>query len=190
MAYLSQIQLESMGFKKLGKDVKVSDKASIYNADQIELGDHARIDDFCSISGRVTIGRFNHITPMCLIAGGLRGVVLDEFCTLAYGVKVFAQSDDYSGATLANSLIPKKFKNEFFAAVSLERHVIVGTNAVIFPGVTLAEGCAVGAMSLVTKSTVPWGIYTGIPAKRIKERSRELLKRESEFLEEYMNDSV
>ncbi|MNP64306.1 dTDP-4-amino-4,6-dideoxy-D-glucose acyltransferase [compost metagenome] len=72
----------------------------------------------------------------------------------------------------------------------MERHVIVGTNAVIFPGVTLAEGCAVGAMSLVTKSTVPWGIYTGIPAKRIKERSRELLKRESEFLEEYMNDSV
>ncbi|MBD8753484.1 acyltransferase, partial [Pseudomonas fluorescens] len=93
MAYLTNEQLALIGFKKLGKDVKISDRASIYNADQIEIGDFSRIDDFCVISGKIKFGRFNHITPMCLIAGGTPGIVFEDFCTLAYGVKIFSQSD-------------------------------------------------------------------------------------------------
>ena len=138
MSYLTDAELQGVGFKKLGRGVKISDKASIYDAEKIEVGDYSRIDDFCIISGRVVIGRYNHITPMCLVAGGLPGIVFGDFCTLAYGVKVFAQSDDYTGETLTNSLVPKKFKNEYFSAVNLERHVIVGANSVIFPGVTVA----------------------------------------------------
>jgi acetyltransferase-like isoleucine patch superfamily enzyme len=38
------------------------------------------------------------------------------------------------------------------------------------PGVILEEGTSVGAMSLVLKSTEPWSIYVGSPAKRLKER--------------------
>jgi acetyltransferase-like isoleucine patch superfamily enzyme len=190
MGYLSQAVLESMGFKHLGRDVKVSDKAALYGVHEIELGDHSRIDDFCVVSGRVNIGRFNHITPMCLVAGGVPGIVMDDFCTLAYGAKVFAQSDDYSGETLTNSLIPKQYKNEIFAAVHLQRHVIIGASAVIMAGVTVATGCAIGAMALVTKTTEPWGIYTGVPAKRVKERSQNLLVLESQFLQEYNNDPI
>lgn len=190
MAYLTQQQLESMQFKSLGKNVKVSDKAAIYNADQISLGDNCRIDDFCIVSGNVTIGRFCHVTPMCLLAGGLPGITLDDFCTLAYNVKVFAQSDDYSGATMVNSLVPKKFKNETFAAVVLGRQTIIGTGSIIMPGVVLAEGCSVGAMSLVTNSTQPWGIYVGIPARRVKDRKQDLLQLEQQFLQEMTNDSL
>lgn len=185
MSYLSQSALESMGFKRLGRGVKISDRASLYDVHEMELGDFSRIDDFCVVSGRVTLGRFNHITPMCLVAGGTPGIVMDDFCTLAYGVKVFAQSDDYSGETLTNSLVPKKYKKEIFAAVQLHRHVIVGASSTIMPGVVLAEGCAVGAMSLISKSTDPWGIYVGIPARRVKDRSRNLLSLEKHFLQEY-----
>ncbi|MCY1456182.1 dTDP-4-amino-4,6-dideoxy-D-glucose acyltransferase [compost metagenome] len=121
---------------------------------------------------------------MCLIAGGEPGVFLSDFCTLAYGVKVFSQSDDYSGETLTNSLIPKKYKSEKFSSVNLEKHVIVGAGSIIFPGVTLAEGCSVGAMSLVNKSTQPWGIYVGNPARRLKDRKKDLLDLERKFMEE------
>jgi len=38
MAYLTKNQLVGMGFRSLGKSVKISDKASIYNCDQIEIG--------------------------------------------------------------------------------------------------------------------------------------------------------
>jgi len=184
MAYLKRSELESMGFIHLGENVLISDRASIYNPDQIAIGDNSRIDDFCVISGRVDIGRFNHITPMCLVAGGQPGVYFEDFCTLAYGVKVFSQSDDYSGKSLVNSLVGKEFKNEIFARVSLGRHVIVGAGSIIFPGVDLAEGCSVGAMTLVLKSTKPWGVYVGNPARRIKERKQDLLEMEKKFLDE------
>lgn len=184
MAYLTKKQLESMGFKALGENVKVSDKASIYNPESIVLGDHSRVDDFCVISGKVSIGSYCHITPMCLLAGGTPGIKLSDFCTLAYGVKVFAQSDDYSGSTMVNSLVPKRFKDEYLAEVILERQVIVGAGSIIFPGVIIREGCSVGAMTLVNRSTYPWGIYAGNPARRIKDRKQDLLELEAQFLKE------
>lgn len=184
MAYLKKEQLQAMGFKSIGKNVRVSDKASIYDPESIALGDNSRIDDFCVVSGKISIGRYCHITPMCLVAGGEVGITLSDFCTLAYGVKVFAQSDDYSGRTMVNSLVPKKFKNEYLAEVLLERQVIVGAGSIIFPGVTIREGCSVGAMTLVSKSTQPWGIYAGNPARRIKDRKQDLLELEEQFLKE------
>ena len=184
MAYLSENDLKSLNFKKLGRNVKISDKASIYDAERIEIGDNSRIDDFCVISGNVKIGCYCHITTMCLIAGGEPGIQLSDFCTLAYGVKVFAQSDDYSGQTMVNSLIPRKFKNEYLARVSLGHQVIVGAGSIIFPGVEVADGCSIGAMTLLNNSTTPWGIYAGAPAERIKERNKDVLDLEKQFLQE------
>lgn len=190
MAYYTEQELLELGFKKIGKNVKISTKASIYNHDQIEIGDNSRIDDFCVISGKIKIGRFVHITPMCLFAGGQLGMKVGDFCTFAYGVKIFTQSDDYSGTTMTNSNISKKYKNEFISTVNIAEHSIVGAGSMIMPGVTLAEGTSVGAMSLVRKSTEEWSIYVGNPAKKIKDRSKELLVLEKQFLEEYQNDSV
>lgn len=191
MAYLSQEALEAMGFGKLGSNVRISDKASVYDCEKIELGDNSRIDDFCVISGRVQIGRFCHITPMCLVAGGKPGIFMHDFCALAYGVKVFAQTDDYSGATLTNSNVPARFKREIFSPVTLGKHVIVGAGSVVMPGVAIAEGCSVGAMSLVNKSTEAWGVYVGSPARKIKNRKKDMLELERQFLQEfYQSDQL
>jgi acetyltransferase-like isoleucine patch superfamily enzyme len=190
MAYYSEEQLGAMGFKRLGKNVKISDKASIYNCDQIEIGDNSRIDDFCVLSGKIKLGNFVHIAPLCLLAGGEEGILMDDFSGLAYQVQIFSQSDDYSGATLTNPTVPAAYKKEAKKAVSLGRHVIVGAGSMVFPGVAIAEGCSVGAMTLVNKSTQPWGIYLGNPARRVKERKRDLLELEKKFLEEIKDDSL
>ncbi|PSJ40073.1 O-acetyltransferase [Zobellella taiwanensis] len=190
MAYLTREQLETVGFKKLGKNIKVSDKASIYNPELIELGDYSRIDDFCIISGNVRIGRFVHVAPQCLLAGGEEGIVMSDFSGLAYQVQVFTQSDDYSGRTLTNPNIPSKYKREKKSSILLGKHVIVGAGSIIFPGVEVSEGCSVGAMTLVNKSTQPWGIYVGNPARRVKERKKDLLALETEFLKEIDNDPI
>jgi len=182
MSYYTQSELEKLGFKKIGKNVKVSDKAAIYNFDEIEIGDDSRIDDFCVISGKIKIGRNVHITPTCLIAGGVKGVVFEDFTTLAYGVKVFTQSDDYSGETMVNSTIPKMYKNEYMKEVIIKKQSIVGAGSIIMPGVILAEGTSIGAMSLVLKSTQDWGVYVGIPVKRLKNRKKDLLEIEKEYL--------
>ncbi len=181
MAYLERSKLEKIGFKKLGKFVQISDKASIYNPELLEIADNCRIDDFCVISGNIKFGEYCHVTPMCLIAGGTPGIEISDFCTFAYGVKVFSQSDDYSGNSMVNSLIPKEYKNEYLAKVKIGRQSVIGAGATIFPGVNIAEGCAIGAMSLVTESTKPWGIYAGVPAKKVKDRSRKVLEVEKDF---------
>lgn len=183
MAYYTQEQLESLGFKHVGKNVKVSDKASIYNCEQIKIGDNSRIDDFCIISGKIKIGRNVHITPMCLVAGGEKGIIFEDFTTIAYGVQIFTQSDDYSGKTMTNSTVPKQYKNEYKKEVIVKKYSIVGAGSIIMPGVILEEGTSVGALSLVRTKTEEWSIYVGSPAKKIKNRKKDLLELEKEYLE-------
>lgn len=181
MPYYTDEELDLLGLKKVGKDVLISKKASLYNCDLIEIGDRSRIDDFCVISGKVKIGRNVHIAPHCLVAGGSEGIEFEDYAGIAYFVQVFSQSDDYSGAALTNPTVPAKYKLETKAPVKLKRHVIVGAASVVMPGVTIEEGCSVGAMSLVRKSTEPWGVYIGNPAKKIKNRSKKLLVLEKNY---------
>ena len=150
----------------------------------IEIGDYSRIDDFCVVPGQVSIGNYVHIAPFCLVAGGEPGITMEDFSGLAYGVQVFSQSDDYSGGTLTNPTVSDKYKKERKAKVYIGRHVIIGASAIVFPGIDLAEGCSVGAKALVVKSTQPWGIYAGNPARRIKDRKKSLLDLETQFLKD------
>lgn len=190
MAYLTEQQLVKMEFKSLGKNVRVSDKASIYNCSQIEIGDYSRIDDFCVLSGKIRIGRNVHITPLCLVAGGEVGLIIEAFVALAYGVKVFTQSDDYSGQTMTNSTVPKQFKKETMKPVLIGKQSIIGANSIIMPGVHIGEGTSVGANSLVLESTESWSIIVGSPAKKIKDRKKGVLEFERQYLSDMKDDSI
>lgn len=184
MGFYAKNELEKIGFKYIGKNVKISNKSSIYSPDKIEIGDNSRIDDFCILSGKIKIGRNVHLAPYCNMAGGEKGIVMEDFSGFAYGVNVFTQSDDYSGETLTNPTVPPKYKMETKKEVYIGKHVIVGAGSYIFPGVRLEEGVSVGAMSLMTKSTKPWKVYFGIPAKAIKNRKKDLLELEKKYLNE------
>jgi len=190
MAYLNQHQLLNFGFKSVGKNVRISERASIYNPELIEIGDNTRIDDFCVLSGNIKFGRFIHVAPLCLLAGGEKGIMMDDFSGLAYHVQLFTQSDDYSGLTMTNPTVPDKYKLEAKKAIRIGRHVIIGAGSMVFPGVDIKDGCSVGAMSLVNKSTEPWGVYLGNPARRLKDRKKDLLELEKKLLLEIANDSL
>ena len=47
----------------------------------------------------------------------------------------------------------------------------------------MAEGCSLGAMSMLTKSTEPWTMYFGIPAKKLKPRKKDMLELEKQYLD-------
>ena len=189
MTNLNQDELHRMGFKSLGRNVKISSKASVYNPELMEIGDNSRVDDFCVLSGVLKIGRNVHVAPMCLVAGGVKGIILSDFCGLAYHVQIFTQSDDYSGLTMTNPTIPKKYKREKMLSVCLGRHVIIGAGSIVFPGVVIGDGCSVGAMALVNKSLEAWGVYSGNPAVRIKERKKNILELEDKYLADEKNDT-
>lgn len=183
-SFLHQDELLSFGFKKCGSNVLISRKASIYNPSVIEIGDNVRIDDFCLISGGsgITLRSFIHISCFSALYGGA-GIVLESFSTLSTRVTIFSESDDFSGMSLTNPMTPIHLKPQYRkGSVVLKRHVIVGATSTILPGVTIGEGTAVGAHSLVTKDCEEWSIYSGVPARKYKIRSKKLLELEKQFL--------
>lgn len=182
MGYLSRRELSKLRFLSLGNGVKISDRASLHKTELMAIGDFSRIDDFCAVSGNVHIGRNVHIAVHCSITASHELAVFEDFSGLAMGCHIFTSSDDYSGMTMTNPTVPAQFKNVKHGLVRLGRHVIVGASSVVFPGVNIADGCSVGSLSMVTKSTEPWGVYAGVPAARVRERSKDLLLLEQKYL--------
>ena len=59
MTWLTEERLAAMGFAGIGRNVRLSDKASLHNCAGIRLGDNVRIDDFCVLSageGGIVLG--------------------------------------------------------------------------------------------------------------------------------------
>lgn len=186
MAYLTREALDNLGLRHLGRNVRISDRAALYDTDRLSIGDNSRIDDFCVVAGEVTIGRNVHVTVFSNLAGGRSGVTLADFSTLAYGCHIVAQTDDYSGRTMANSTIPARYKDETSAPIRIGRHAILGTGCIVLPGVHVQDGVAGGAGTVFIRSTEPWSIYVGVPARRTGPRARDLLELEAA----YLNDVV
>jgi dTDP-4-amino-4,6-dideoxy-D-glucose acyltransferase len=184
VAVLARDALEEMGFLSLGTDLRISDRATFYGCAKIALGSNVRIDDFCVLSagqGGIAIGNHVHVAVYSALIGAGR-ITLSDFCNISSRVSIFSSSDDYSGATMTNPTVSDKYKNVLHSDVTLGKHVIVGSGSVILPGTTLEEGVAVGALSLVKSSCTAFGIYAGNPARRVRERKRELLGLEGKFM--------
>ncbi len=78
--------------------------------------------------------------------------------------------------------VPREFTHYLVSHVRIEKHAIVGTNAVIFPGVTIGEGAAVGACAVVRKDLPPWGVYVGEPLRKVGERDRAAILEKARLL--------
>ena len=184
-SFYTPAELKKLPFKAIGKDVLISRYARIYGMKNIEIGSNVRIDDFCLLSGKIKIGSHVHISAFASLCGGDAGIVLEDFVNISEKVVIFAKTDDFSGTTMTNPTISDKYKNVLEAEVILRKHAIIGVGSSILPGVIMGEGSVLGAKSFLKKSIEPWSIYAGAPARKIKNRNRELLKLEKQFLEEY-----
>lgn len=190
--FLTENEIEKIGFKKIGKNVLISDKCSIYNAKNIEIGSNVRIDDFVILSagdGGIKIGSHIHIACYASLIG--KGeIIVEDFSQISSRVTILSSSDDFSGDFLIGPCISNEFTNVKSKKVHLMRHSVIGTGSTILPGVTLFEGAAVGAMTLVKKDVESFSIYIGSPAKKIKNRYKKILQLEIEFLKKYDNENL
>jgi galactoside O-acetyltransferase len=180
--YLTEVDLRNAGFRKLGRNVRIHTRASIYGAANISIGSNVRIDDFSTIiaTGKLDIGNYVSIHNFCLL-NAKYGIFMEDFVTLSPAVKIFTSSDDYLGKDLTGPTVPCEFAGGESGRIILGKHVIIGAGSVVLPGCKIGQGCAVGALSLVKKSLEPWGIYAGIPVNRIKNRKRNPLTLEKKL---------
>lgn len=173
-SFFSEDELIEIGFKSVGKNVRLSRKASIYSPEKITIGDNVRIDDFCILSGNITLGSNIHISAYVALYGAM-GIVMEDYSGISPKSVIYSAMDDFSGDYLIGPIHPEETTNVTGGLVRISRFVQIGSNTVVFPNLCIGEGSVVGACSLVLKDLSPWGIFIGVPAKRLKERKKELL---------------
>ena len=175
--FYTKEELLKIGFKSIGENVLISDKASIYNAKNIEIGSNVRIDDFCILSagdGGIKLGNYIHIACYAQLIGS-GAIICEDHSQISGKASIYSSSDDFSGNYLVGPTVPKEFTNVKSKTVHLKKYVVLGCNVVVLPGVTIEEGTAVGALSLVSKDLPAYGIYAGNPIKLIKDRENKML---------------
>jgi galactoside O-acetyltransferase len=181
--FLTKEELTKVGFKSFGENVLISDKVSIYSAHLIEIGNNVRIDDFAIISPGTSlkIGDYIHIGCYSSLIG--KGeMIIEDFVGISGRVSIYSSSDDYTGMSMTNPMIPNKYKKVTNGTVHIKKHVIIGCGCVILPNVTLEMGVSIYAQSLIKENCEELGIYSGSPAKKIRKRLTNFLKYEKEFI--------
>jgi acetyltransferase-like isoleucine patch superfamily enzyme len=181
--FLSPSKLSEMPFKALGRDVLIHERVTLVGIENISIGSHVRIDPdvIMLATGPLTIGCYTHIAPSVFIAAKA-GFEMKNFANIAHGARIYTINDDYSGEYLMGPTIPPHLIGLNSGRVRMEEHANVGAGAIIMPGVTLAEGSVLGALSLLTRTTDPWMIYGGIPAKPLKPRRRDVIEHGKQLL--------
>lgn len=182
-SFYSEDELKELGIREYGENVLISRKASIYSPDRIQIGNNVRIDDFCILSGYIVIGNNIHIAAYSALYGSDKGIFIGDFSNISSRVSIYSVSDDYSGHTMTNPTLPDEYKNTDNRPVIIEKEVIIGATSVVLPGVTIGEGSAFGSFSLIKNDSEPWTINVGIPAKKIKNRSKDLIQFEKEYIQ-------
>ena len=174
-SFYTREELFQVGFKNLGENVLISKKTSIYSPEKITIGNHVRIDDFCLLSGQITLGDYIHISAYSALYGKF-GIIMEDYTGLSPRTTIFSASDDFGGDFLISPMVKDEYTNIMGGMVTIRRFSQIGSGSIILPDLIINEGVAIGAMSLVKKSIEEWSIYGGNPLKFIKKRKKGLLR--------------
>lgn len=161
-------------FKSVGEDVFLGKYCDITRPELCSIGNHSAIDSFFYCTTKLIVGDYVHISAQVSAIGGKDTFLkVGDFAFIATGSRLVCGSEDYTADGLAGPTIPTKYKalnTMKLSPIILERFSGIGVNVSVMPGVTIAEGSVVGANSVVTRSTEPWTVYVGSPARPVKVR--------------------
>lgn len=153
----------------------ISRKASLYGVGKMSIGNNVRIDDFCILSGNITLGSNIHISAYVALYGSM-GIELEDYTGISPHSTIYSAMDDFSGDYLIGPIHPEEYTNVTGGKVTVKRFSQIGANCVVFPNLTIDEGVVIGAMSMVRKDLDSWTIYIGVPVRKLRNRSHNLLE--------------
>src|ERR1035441_1465941 len=169
--------INDVRFAARGSNVKLYPYLVFIHPENIQLFNEIIISEFCSINGGVGtfIGNFIHISSFCSVLGG--GLcILEDFVGVCAGVRIITGTDLITGEGLPGPTIPRQFRAVLRSYVHLEKHAFLGSNAIVYPGVTIGEGAVIGSGSVVNKDVEPWTVNIGAPARVVGKRPSEKIR--------------
>jgi|SRR5271157_3911012 len=186
MAWCSDDELRAIGLR-FGSNVRVDRSAMFFGAEQITIASNVRIDAWSLITAEqpIRIGNFVHVGAGAMIFGRA-GVVLDDFSGLSPRACILTTSDDFVEGYLTNPTVPEEFKRVTAMPVVMKKHSLLGCGSVVLPGVTVGEGAAIGALSLVHRDVQAFAVLCGNPPRKVATRNEIRLRElEAKLLEQY-----
>ena len=152
---------------------------------------------------KVTVGKFTYGKLKVIQFGNdNEKLVIGNFCSIANDVK-FLLGGEHKHNMISTYPFVRIFLDEndttsFYSKgqIKVEDDVWLGSNVLILSGITISKGTVIAAGSVVTKSTEPYSIIGGNPAKLIKKRFsdeiiNELLKIDfSNFNSDYIRLNI
>ncbi len=126
-----------------GKNVNI-ERGAVFGP-LLEIGDNSGVGINCELYGPVKIGKNVMMGPEVIIyTSGHRHDRTD--------IPMIEQGNDET------------------KPVTIGDDVWIGRRVIILPGVTIGDGCVIGAGAVVTKDIPPYSVACGVPARVVKSR--------------------
>lgn len=97
---------------------------------------------------------------------GRNGIVIGKNVNMSTGVWIWTEQHDVNDAFFAS--------NDSGGQVTVGDRAWLSARTIVLPKVSVGEGSILAAGAVAVKDLEPFGIYGGIPAKKIGERSQNL----------------
>jgi len=154
--------------KKCGRRVNLKLSAVIRGHENIVLGDYFNslgvLYLYANDGGYLQVGKNCSVNTNVQLGASAGRIIIGDNVMTAPNVVIRAANHGMRKDAVM------RFQPHIYGEIIIEDDVWIGSNAVITSGVTLAKGTVVGAGAVVTKSTEPYSIVGGVPAKKIAER--------------------
>lgn len=137
--------LKNLYGMKIGKNVVIYGWSELRSPWLISIGNGSIIGDDVKLDGRY-------------------GIEIGENVNFSTGVWIWTEQHNVNDPFFSGDR----------GAVKIDNRSWISCRVTILPGVHVAEGCVVAAGAVVTKDCEEYGIYGGVPSKRIAERNRDL----------------
>lgn len=126
-------------------------------ANRLGFGEGSSIYDSCHVFGDVRVGRHTWIGPFTLLDGS-GGLEIGDYCSISTGVQIY--SHDTVDWAVSGGELPYQY-----APVQIGSRCYLGAQTVVAKGVTVGDGCIVGACSFVRDDVPARSIAVGTPAR-------------------------
>lgn len=148
--------------------VKIGEYSSIHwlarfnNPAGVEIGHNTIIGNDAFLDGRYKRGGRSYLRDF--VSPRLRPLKIGNNVSVAAEVRIYTMQHDIDDPDFA----------EVEGKVRIDDWVVIGTRVTILPGVHIGEGAVVAAGAVVTKDVAPYTMVGGVPAKFIRNRSKNL----------------
>ena len=123
------------------------------------FGEGASVYDSAVVLGDVRVGKHTWIGPFTVLDGS-GGLEIGDYCSISAGVQIYSH-DTVRWATSGGKATPAR------APVRIGSRCYIGPNVIISRGVSIGDGCVIGANSFVNSNLPSKAKAWGTPARVI-----------------------